>query len=112
MKGMKPPKGQMGKLLKQAQKMQSQMAMVQEEIAKLELETTSGGGAVTIKINGKMELISLKLDPEVVDPEDVETLEDLIPVAVNQAIEEVRSQSEEMMGSVTGGMGGMPGLPF
>ena len=112
MKGMKPPKGQMGKLLKQAQKMQTEMARIQDEIAQLEVETSSGGGAVMVKINGQMELISFKLDPEIIDPEDAETLEDLILVAVNQAIEEVRSKSGEMMGSVTGGMGGMPGLPF
>ena len=86
--------------------------MSEDEIAQLEVETSSGGGAVMVKINGQMELISIKLDAEIIDPEDVETLEDLILVAVNQAIEEVRSKSEEMMGPVTGSMGGMPGLPF
>jgi len=112
MKGMKPLKGQMGGLLKHAQKMQSQMAQVQEEIAQLELETSSGGGAVAVKINGQMEILALKIDPNIIDPEDVETLEDLILVAVNQAIEEVRTKSTELMAAVTGGLGGMPGMPF
>jgi DNA-binding YbaB/EbfC family protein len=109
MKGMKPLKGQMGGLLKQAQQMQMRMAQVQEEIAKLEIETSSGGGAVTVKINGQMELLALKIDPNIVDPGDVETLEDLVLVAVNQAIEAVRAKSTEMMAAVTGGL---PGMPF
>ncbi len=114
MKGPRPPKGQMGNLLKQAQKMQAEMARAQEEIAQIEVEVAAGGGAVTVRINGQMELLSIKLDPEIIDPEDVETLEDLIIVAVNQAIEEVRTKSEEFMANVTGGLSGMgmPGMPF
>ncbi len=109
---MKGPKGQMGKLLKQAQKMQADMARAQEEVAQLEAEGTAGGGVVSAKVNGNMELISLTLDAEVVDPEDVETLEDLIIVAVNQALQEVKKLSEDKMAQVTGGLAGMPGMPF
>jgi len=107
-------KGQMGDILKQAQKMQAEMARVQEEVARMEVESSAGGGAVTARINGEMELISLRLDPDVVDPEDTETLEDLIIVAVNQALREMKAKSDERMASITGTMGGMgmPGLPF
>ncbi|MDP8241126.1 MAG: YbaB/EbfC family nucleoid-associated protein [Candidatus Hatepunaea meridiana] len=113
MKAPRAPKG-MNKIIKQAQKMQTQMASAQEEIARLEVEETAGGGAVTVRINGQTELLSLTIDPEIVDPDDVETLEDLVLVAVNQAIKKVQSESEELMGKVTGGLGnlGMPGMPF
>jgi len=107
----------MGKLFKQAQRMQSEMARVQEEIARMEVEASAGGGAVTARVNGQMELLSIKFDPDIVDPEDVETLEDLVIVAVNKAIEEVRAKSDEQMAELTGGMGamsgmGMPKMPF
>ena len=116
MKGPRPPMGggNMGKLLKQAQKMQKEMAKAQEAIADIEVEGTAGGGSVTARVNGQMELLSLKIDPEAVDPDDVEMLEDLVVVAVNQAIKEMRARSEEAMAKVTGGLGGMgmPGMPF
>lgn len=113
MKGPKPPKG-MGKILKQAQKMQADMMKAQEEIALLEVEGSAGGGAVTVRLNGQMEVISISIDPEAVDPEDVETLEDLVMVAINQALKEFRAKSDERLASVTGGLGGMgmPGMPF
>jgi len=116
MKGPRPPMGggNMGKLLKQAQKMQKEMAKAQEAVADLEVEVSVGGGAVTAKVNGQMELLSLKIDPEAVDPEDVEMLEDLVIAAVNNAVKEMRVKSEEAMAKVTGGMSGMgiPGMPF
>lgn len=116
MKGPRPPMGggNMGKLLKQAQKMQMEMAKAQEAVANLEIEASAGGGSVTAKVNGQMELLSLKINPEAVDPEDVEMLEDLIIAAVNNAMKEMRIKSEEAMAKVTGGLGGMglPGMPF
>ena len=111
MKG-KNPMGNMGKLLKQAQKMQAEMAKAQEEVASLEVESSAGGDMVIVRVNGAMELLSLKINPEAVDPEDVETLEDLILVAVNSALTDVRTKSEERMAQATGGMGGLPGMPF
>jgi len=104
--------GNMNKLLKQAQKMQADMARVQEEVAQIEIEGSAGGDMVVAKVNGANELLSLKIDPEAVDPEDVETLEDLVMAAVNSAMQQAKAKSEEMMGQVAGGMGGMPGMPF
>ena len=101
----------MNNLMKQAQKMQAQLAQAQEEIAEMEVENAAGGGMVVARMNGAMELLSLKIDPDAVDPDEVETLEDLILAAVNGAIKEVRTKSEERMAEVTGGAGGMPGIP-
>ena len=102
--------GNMNKLLKQAQKMQADMARVQEEVAQIEIEGSAGGDMVVAKVNGANELLSLRIDPEAVDPEDVETLEDLVMAAVNSAMQQAKAKSEEMMGQVAGGMGGMPGM--
>ena len=104
--------GNMNQLLKQAQKMQAEMARVQEEIATIEAEGTAGGSMVLARMNGANELLEVKIDPEAVDPDDIETLEDLIVVAVNLAHMKVSAKSEEMMAKVTGGLGGMPGMPF
>ena len=97
-------------MLKQAQKMQEDMANMQAELEAREYDISAGGGVVNVKINGKKEVLSVKLAEEVVDPDDVETLEDLIVAAVNEAIKKVDSVSEEEMSKVTGGLGGMPGL--
>ena len=91
--------GNMNNLMKQAQRMQRQM----EE---KEWEATAGGGAVTVKISGKKEVLSVKLDPEVVDPDDIEMLEDLIVAATNEALRKVEEESSEMMSALTGGLGG------
>ena len=91
--------GNMNNLMKQAQRMQRQM----EE---KEWEATAGGGAVTVKISGKKEVLSVKLDPEVVDPDDIEMLEDLIVAATNEALRKVEEESAEMMSALTGGLGG------
>ncbi len=104
-------KGQMGKFLKQAQKMQAEFVRAQEEIARMEVEHSAGGDAVVARVNGEMKLLSIKITPEAVDPDDVETLEDLVLAAVNGAIREVKTKSEERMSQVTGGMPGMPGMP-
>ncbi len=109
---MKGPKGQMGQMLKQAQKMQAELAKAQEEIAQMEAEGSAGGGAVVAKVNGRMELVSLKIDPEAVDPDDVQMLEDLVMAAINQAVREVRERSEERLAQAAGPMGGMMGLPL
>ena len=96
-------------MIKQAQKMQEDMAAKQEELEAREYEVSAGGGVVTAKINGKKEFISIKIDPEVIDPDDPETLEDLVVAAVNEAIKKVETISAEEMQKITGNIG-MPGL--
>jgi DNA-binding YbaB/EbfC family protein len=106
------PGGQpnMQQIMKQAQKMQQQVAQAQAELAEAELTGTAGGGLVTVTITGLGEFKSVKIDPKAVDPDDVETLEDLVLAAVHNANDGVRKLTEEKMGPVTGGMGGL-GLP-
>ena len=99
----------MQSMLKQAQKMQEDMAAKQAELEEEEYEVAAGGGVVNVKINGKKEILSVKIDPEVVDPDDVETLEDLIVAGVNEAIKKVESISAEEMQKITGSMG-LPGM--
>jgi len=96
--------------MQQIQAMQAQMDAVQEEIDKKEIETTVGGGVVKVKINGKKEIVSLDIDPEVVDSDDVETLQDLIIGAVNEGIRQIEEYSNEEMGKLTGGLGLPPGM--
>ena len=108
--GMMP--GSMNNLLKQAQRMQRQIEDGQKELETKEFTATTGGGAVTAVVNGKKELVSLKLQEEIVDPEDVETLQDSIIAAVNEAIKQAEAANEELMGKMTGGFGGLGGLPF
>jgi len=103
--------GNMNNLMKQAQAMQKQMEQMQKDMEVTEFETTSGGGAVSIRINGKKEIISLNIKPEVVDPEDVEMLEDLVLTAVNEAIRKVEEETSSKMGKMTGGMN-IPGGLF
>ena len=102
-------KKNMGSVIKQAQKMQEEMERIQEELEDKTVEATSGGGAVTVTVSGKKEIVSLKIQPEAVDPEDVETLEDLITVAVNDAIKKADDMMAEGMSAVTGGLN-IPGL--
>ena len=104
-------------LMKQVQKMQTKMLQIQDELEERQVEGSAGGGMVTVVANGKQDILSIKIDPEVVDPEDVEMLEDLILVAVKQALEKARALADEEMQKVTGMMpqgmmGGMklPGL--
>lgn len=99
----------MNSVIKQAQKMQEEMEKVQEELEDKTVEATSGGGAVTVQVNGKKEIVSLKIQPEAVDPDDVETLEDLITVAVNDAVKQADEMMAEGMSAVTGGLN-IPGL--
>lgn len=99
----------LNKLLKQAQKMQSQMMKAQDEFKKQEVEGTAGGGVVSIRLNGSNELISIKIKPEVVDPDDVEMLEDLIVAAYASAQEKIKAISDSTFGALTNGMN-IPGL--
>lgn len=107
-KGMKMP-GNMNNMMKQVQKMQRDMERIQQEIEATEFETSVGGGAVTVKVNGKKELLAVTLDESVVDPDDIEMLQDLILAAVNQANKIAEEAVAKEMGKVTGGMN-IPGL--
>lgn len=100
----------MQQMLKQAQKMQQQIAAAQEELAAAEVTGTAGGELVTATVSGTGELKSIKIDPKVVDADDVETLEDLVVAAIRNANEAARTLTEQKMGPVTGAMGGL-GLP-
>ena len=102
----------MQSIMKQAQKMQEDMAAKQAELEEREYEISAGGGVVGVKINGKKEILSVKLAEEIVDPDDIETLEDLIVAAVNEAIKQVEATAESEMKEITGAMSlpGMPGL--
>lgn len=95
--------------MQQIQMMQAQMEQTQKEIEEKEITTTAGGGAVEVTVNGKKELIRLNIKPEVVDPDDCEMLQDLIIVAVNEAMRQIDEISSTEMGKITGGLG-IPGL--
>jgi DNA-binding YbaB/EbfC family protein len=99
----------MGNMLKQAQKLQSKIFKLQEQLADRTVETTVGGGMVKAVANGKQELLSIKLEPEVVDPDDVQMLEDLIVAAVNDALKKAQEMVAEEMTKLTGGFK-IPGL--
>lgn len=99
----------MNQMLKQAKKMQEQMVKMQEEMEEKVYEVSSGGGAVTVKINGKREVQEIKLSPEVVDPDDIEMLEDLVTAAMNEALRKVEETSADEMSKLTGGLN-IPGL--
>lgn len=101
--------GNMQQMLKQAQKMQQDMAALQEDIEQREFTAVSGGGAVSVTVDGKHTVKEIKIKPEIVDPDDVEMLEDLITVAVNEAIANAVKTSEDEMGAITGGLN-LPGL--
>jgi nucleoid-associated protein EbfC len=101
-------------LMQQAQKLQGDMAKVQEELAKLECDGAAGGGMVTATVNGQFEIVRIKIDKSVVDPSDIGMLEDLVTAAVNAAATKVRETSKERMAAIMGplaGMGGLPGMP-
>ena len=100
-------------MIRQAQKMQEDMAAKQEELDAREYDVKAGGGVVSVKINGKKEILSIDIQPEIVDPDDVETLSDILVAAVNEAIKRVEATNNEEMSKITGPMGmgmGMPGL--
>ncbi|MBE6584305.1 MAG: YbaB/EbfC family nucleoid-associated protein [Ruminococcaceae bacterium] len=108
-KGMGGGPQNMQAMLRQAQKMQEDMAALQEELDSREYEIKAGGGVVTVKINGQKEILSIDIQPEIVDPDDVETLSDILVAAVNEAIKRVETTNNEEMGKITKGMN-MPGM--
>jgi DNA-binding YbaB/EbfC family protein len=99
----------MGNLMKQAQQMQKRMMKLQEEMAQKTVEASVGGGMVTVTANGKSEILQVKIEPQVVDPDDVEMLEDLVVAGVNEALRKAQEMVSEEMSKVTGGMK-IPGL--
>lgn len=101
--------GNMNNLMKQAQMLQKKMQDAQKEIEESEFEASAGGGAVTVRVTGKKELLSINIKPEVVDEDDVEMLEDLVLSAVNEALRKADEETNEKMGKLTGGMN-MPGF--
>ena len=101
--------GGMGGLMKQAQEMQAKLAKIQEGLAKKTVEATSGGGMVRVTVNGQFTLASIKVDPSVIDPEEVEMLEDLVRAAVNEGLRRAREMASEEMSKLTGGFK-IPGL--
>ncbi len=101
--------GNMQQLARQAQKLQQQMAEMQAALDAREFEASAGGGMVSVKVNGKKELLALSIKPEAVDPEDVEMLQDLVMAAVNEALRQAAETIEREMGKMTGGLN-MPGL--
>ena len=104
--------GNMNNLMKQAQKMQRQMEEAQKELEEKEVTAAAGGGAVEVTVSGKREVTKVKLSEEVVDPDDIEMLEDLIMAATNEAFRQMEEISANSMSKITGGMGGLGGLPF
>lgn len=108
-RGPMPGMGNMSNMIKQAQKMQEQMAKVQAEAEEKTIEASSGGGAVTVTVSGKKEIVSVKISPEAVDPDDIETLEDLILTAANEALRQADEMLASAMSRVTGGLN-IPGL--
>lgn len=105
----KNPFGNLGNIMKQAQAMQAQMAKIQEQAAAKQVSGTAGGGMVTVTANGAMDIVSVKIDPEVVKSGDAEMLQDLVVAAANEALRKSRDMMAEEMKAVTGGLN-IPGL--
>ena len=104
--------GNMNNLMKQAQKMQRQMEEATKELKEKEVSASAGGGAVEVTVSGKKEVVKVKLAEEVVDPDDIEMLEDLIVAATNEALRKMEEISQQSMSKITGGMGMGGGFPF
>ncbi|MDD2372605.1 MAG: YbaB/EbfC family nucleoid-associated protein [Syntrophomonadaceae bacterium] len=104
-----PGGGSMNKMIKQAKQVQEQIVKMQEELKEREVETSAGGGAITVRINGKQELMAIKIKPEAVDPDDIEMLEDLVIAAVNEGIRQSQEMVSTEMAKITGGFN-IPGL--
>ena len=98
-----------GNMMKEAQKLQQQMATLQEEVGKRKVEATAGGGMVTVEANGKQELVSIKIDPEVINKDDAQMLEDLVLAACNEALRKSRELVQQELGKLTGGLK-IPGM--
>jgi DNA-binding YbaB/EbfC family protein len=108
-----PKQPNLNQMMKQVQQMQAEMAKAQEELKSATVEASAGGGMVTVKMSGELELLELKIDPEAVDPEDVDLLQDMVQAAVNEAIRSAQELAASKMGQATGGLGGLGdlGLP-
>jgi DNA-binding YbaB/EbfC family protein len=96
-------------IMRQAQELQAKLAKAQEELAEAKIEASSGGGAVTVTVNGQQQLLSVKISPEAISPDDVEMLEDLVLAAVNEALTKSQKLASKRMGKITGGLN-IPGL--
>ena len=105
--------GNMGQMMKQVQKMQKEISRLQQQLEERTVEATAGGGVVKVTVNGKQEVLEVELAPEVVDPEDIEMLQDLIIAATNEALREAQDMVNREMAKITGGLNipGLPGLP-
>ncbi|MCL6093322.1 MAG: YbaB/EbfC family nucleoid-associated protein [Thermoleophilia bacterium] len=99
----------MGKMMKQVQEMQKQMARAQEELAHEEVEASAGGGMVSVRVTGDLQIVSIKIDPGAVDPDDVEMLEDMVLAATNEALRSAQEMASKKLGGLTGGLN-IPGL--
>jgi len=108
-KGMGGGPQNMNAMIKQAQKMQEDMAALQEDLDAREYDISAGGGVVGVKINGKKEILSINIEPEIVDPDDIETLSDILVAAVNEAIKRVEDTNNAEMAKITGSVG-FPGM--
>lgn len=109
-KGMGGGPQNMNAMIQQAQKMQEEMNALQEDLDNREYEVSAGGGAVSVRINGKRQILALEIAPEIVDPDDIETLSDILVAAVNEAVKRVDDTNNAEMSKLTGSMG-MPGMP-
>ena len=105
-----PNQPNMNQMMKQVQQMQAEMMKAQEELKLQTVEASAGGGMVTVTVSGDLELKSIQIDPEAVDPEDVEMLQDMVLAATNEALRSAQELAAQKMGAATGGLGGMPGL--
>ena len=105
-----PQPPNMNQMMKQVQQMQADMVKAQETLKHESVEASAGGGLVTVKVSGELEVLELRIDPGAVDPEDVELLQDMVQAAVNEALRSAREMAATKMGAVTGGLGGGEGL--
>ncbi len=105
-----PKQPNLNQMMKQVQQMQAEMAKAQEQLKSAVVEASAGGGMVTVKMSGELELLELRIDPEAVDPEDVELLQDMVLAAVNEAIRSAQELAASKMGQATGGLGGLGNL--
>ena len=103
------PQPNMQQMLKQVQKMQADMMAAQEQLKDEVVEASAGGGMVTVKVSGDLDVKSIAIDPEAVDPEDVELLQDMVLAAVNEALRSAQELASKKLGGITGGLGGGPG---
>lgn len=105
-----PQQPNMNQMMRQVQQMQAEMEKAQESLKHETVEASAGGGMVTVKVSGELQVLELKIDPEAVDPEDVELLQDMVQAAVNEAVRSAQELAATKLGAATGGLGGAGGL--